>query len=91
MSGLHAQLSPHEEVALRRVAQADSASLAPRHIRRLWQLRLIEANGSSWRLTALGRQRLRALPQPVTLVTGDAFGEIERILAKYAMQIGKDP
>jgi hypothetical protein len=91
MSGLHVQLSQHEEITLRRVAQAATARLAPAHIQRLRQLRLIQANGTSWRLTELGRQRVGALPQPVKLLTGDAFSEIERILAKYAMQVGKDP
>jgi hypothetical protein len=91
MSGPNVQLSQHEEVTLRRVAQAATAGLVPAHIQRLRQLRLIEGNGTSWRLTGLGRQRAGALPQPVKLLTGDAFGEIERILANYAMQIGKDP
>ena len=57
--------------------------MAPAHIERLRQLRLIEANGTSCRLTALGRQRLGTLPQPVKLVTGNALDEIERILAKF--------
>ena len=91
MSGLHAQLSPPEEIALRRVALAATDGLAPAQIQRLRQLRLIEVSGTSWRLTALGRQRLGALPQPVKLVTGDAVDEIERILAKFATHKGEDP
>ena len=90
MSGFRAQLSPHEEVALRRVALGAVDGLAPEHVQRLQHLQLIEADGSAWRLTALGRQRLKALPQPVKLVTGGASDEIERILAKFATQKGRD-
>jgi hypothetical protein len=90
MSGLRAQLSPHEEVALRRIALASIDGLASAHIQRLRHLQLIEADGTSWRLTALGRKRLKDMPQPVQLATGDVSDEIERILAKVTVKKKRD-
>ena len=57
MRGMLAPLSPHEEVALRRIAFGTEGTLDPGHIRRLQQLDLIEWAGWTWRLTSLGRQR----------------------------------
>ena len=61
-------LSLDEEVALRRVALGCSLRVAPGHIRRLKAFHLIEADQSSWRLTALGQQRFKALPRAAKLV-----------------------
>ena len=57
MRGMLALLSPNEEVALRRVALGFSHGVVSDHIRRLKDLHLIEADKTSWRLTALGQQR----------------------------------
>jgi hypothetical protein len=64
MLGFQATLSPSEEVTLRRTALDAVASQSPEHIRRLASLKLIEADGRTWRLTPLGRQRYDAMPQP---------------------------
>jgi hypothetical protein len=63
MSDLQSQLSPDEEVALRRVALGFSHGVASDHLRRLKDLHLIEADKTSWRLTALGQQRFDSLPR----------------------------
>jgi hypothetical protein len=47
MRGMLAQLSPNEEVALRRVALGFSHGVASDHIRRLKDLHLIEADRTS--------------------------------------------
>ena len=86
MTGVRVKLGPTEEVALRRVALRSSHGLRPASIQRLQRLHLIEADKASWRLTALGQQRLKALPQPVKLVTGGAWDEIARILEKFTKQ-----
>ena len=67
MSELQSQLGPDEEVALRRVALGFSHGVAPGHLRRLKDLRLIEADKTSWRLTALGQQRFKSLPRAAKL------------------------
>lgn len=61
MKALDAQLSPHEEAALRKIGFGSVDSLEPAHIRRLLDLDLIESAGHEWRLTALGRQRHASL------------------------------
>ena len=61
MRELRPQLSPDEEVALRRVALGFSHGVVSDHIRRLKDLHLIEADKTSWRLTALGQQRFKSL------------------------------
>ena len=83
--GLHAQLSPHEEITLRRVATGDqSDSLSLRHLRRFEQLSLIERQRGSWVLTPLGHQRYGALEKPLLRPKdGQVFGEIDRILDKH--------
>ena len=68
MRGMLALLSPNEEVALRRVALGFSHGVVSDHIRRLKDLHLIEADKTSWRLTALGQQRFASLPRAVKLV-----------------------
>jgi hypothetical protein len=86
MSGLRAQLSPKEEVALRRVAFGSSQGLPQSHTQRLERLKLIEAVGVSWRLTPLGEKRVSALPKPVKLAKANASDEVARILAKFTRQ-----
>jgi hypothetical protein len=86
MRELQEQLSADEEVALRRVALGFSHAVAVDHIRRLKVLFLIEADKSSWRLTALGQQRFKSLPRAAKLeseVTPDALA---MTLARFAMQ-----
>jgi hypothetical protein len=57
MKGMLAQLSPHEETALRKIAVGSDDPVDPAHVRRLEQLELVEKDGCSWRLTALGGRR----------------------------------
>lgn len=61
---LNALLSPHEEVALRRVALglAPQEMLSDRATARLKSLALIEVSESGLQLTQIGRQRYAALP-----------------------------
>ena len=61
MKGMLAQLSPHEETALRKIAVGSDDVLDPAHVRRLHQLDLVERDGRSWRLTALGGRRHEVL------------------------------
>jgi hypothetical protein len=84
MSGLRAQLSPHEEVALRRVALVASEGLEPALVQRLQHLHLIEPDGRSWRLKApttastraatparmMERAKALLLPQQLALAAG---------------------
>ena len=62
--GRTAQLSPNEEVSLRRVAIgiAQPADLPARDIAQLMALSLIEEHGAGLRLTSLGRERYLSLP-----------------------------
>jgi hypothetical protein len=57
MKGMLAQLSPHEETALRKIAVGSDDPLDPAHVRRLHQLELVENDGRAWRLTAMGARR----------------------------------
>ena len=57
MKGLLAQLSPHEESALRKIAVVSDDSVDPAHVRRLHQLGLVEKDGPALRLTAMGVRR----------------------------------
>jgi hypothetical protein len=66
MRGLLAQLSPHEEAALRKIGFGSGDALDQAHVRRLLQLELIEWSGCDWRLTATGRQRYDRLVNKVT-------------------------
>jgi|EndMetStandDraft_8_1072994.scaffolds.fasta_scaffold820364_2 hypothetical protein len=61
MRGMLAQLSPHEETALRKIAAGSDEPTDPVRIRRLAQLELIEWNGRQWLLTDLGHSRYAAL------------------------------
>jgi hypothetical protein len=88
MRELQAQLSADEEVALRRVALGFSQGVAADHIRRLKDLHLIEADKTSWRLTALGQQRFRSLPRAAKLESGVTPDAIAMMLARFAMQRG---
>jgi hypothetical protein len=69
MNGMLAQLSPHEETALRKVGFGSGEALEPDHVRRLLQLGLIEWNGWRWSLTATGHRRYDALISADTGVT----------------------
>jgi hypothetical protein len=57
MKGILAPLSPHEETALRKIAVGSDNPVDPAHAHRLYQLALVEKDGGSWRLTAMGRRR----------------------------------
>ena len=76
-------LSPNEEVTLRRIALDAVVAHSSDDIRRLVSLKLIEANGQTWKLTPLGRQRYQALPRPTPLAKG-SVAELARILCKCA-------
>jgi hypothetical protein len=82
MRGVLAQLSPNEEVALRRVALGFSHGVASDHIRRLNDLHLIEEDKTSWRLTALGQQRFASLPRPAQLASDGTLDAIAAMLSK---------
>jgi hypothetical protein len=77
-------LEPKEEIALRHVALAAIQGVPASHLQTLQRLHLIESAGASWRLTPLGQQRLKAMPQRAKLLPADAYEEIERILAKFS-------
>jgi predicted transcriptional regulator len=83
MRGLLAPLSSNEEVTLRRVAVGSTSThkLAAEHLKRLEQLKLIEAAMGGYRLTPLGRQRYNALPRAAGLATDGSPGAIEQILS----------
>ena len=86
MRGMLAQLSPNEEVALRRVALGFSHGVASDHIRRLKDLHLIEADKTSWRLTALGQQRFTSLPRAAQLASDGTPDAIATMLSKFTKQ-----
>jgi hypothetical protein len=82
--GLHAELSPNEEVTLRCIALATGGErYAEAHLHRLAQLNLIESARGSWRLTALGRQRYDSLTKPLLRTEGSGTNEIDRIPAMH--------
>lgn len=82
MRGLLAPLSSNEEITLRRVAMGTSPShkLSVEHLKRLEQLKLIEAGKDGYQLTPLGRRRYNELPRPADVATDGSPGEIERVL-----------
>jgi hypothetical protein len=86
MRGMLAQLSPNEEVALRRVALGFSHGVASDHIRRLKDLHLIEEDKTSWRLTALGQQRFTSLPRAVQLASDGTPDAIATMLSRFTKQ-----
>jgi hypothetical protein len=90
MRELHAQLSPNEEVALRRVALGFSHGVASAHIRRLKDLHLIEADKTSWRLTALGQQRYGDLPRAAKLASDGTPDAIATMLSKFTKRRERD-
>ena len=83
MKGLLAPLSSNEEVTLRRVAMGPTSQhkLPAEHLKRLEQLKLVEANRGGYRLTPLGRQRYDALPRPAGLAIDGSPREIEQMLS----------
>ena len=82
--GRTAPLSPHEEVSLRRVALGISppADLPTRDITRLKALSLIEEHGAGLRLTPLGHERYRALPNSGA-ISGDAPDEFISKMSEF--------
>jgi hypothetical protein len=88
-SGLHAPLSPNEEILLRRVAYG-SLGIDVKQLKRLVFLALVDCSGRTVRLTALGRQRFDALPKaPLIATRGIRVGMIvEATLSKFASQVG---
>jgi hypothetical protein len=67
-----AQLSPHEETALRKIAAGSVDPVDPVHLHRLQHLGLIKKAGNSWRLTPLGAQRHEQVVKPELAATTDA-------------------
>ena len=84
MSDLQSRLGLDEEVALRRVALGFSHGVASDHLRRLRDLRLIKADKTSWRLTALGQQRFKPLPRAAKLARDGTPDAIAMMLARFA-------
>ncbi len=84
MRGLLAQLSPHAEITLRRVALGFGARerLSARHVERLEQLGLIEEAGGVLRLTEVGLQRYAGLERPTKWADGLAPQEVSRLLTE---------
>src|ERR671912_798205 len=81
---LQADLGAHEEVALRRVALGFGRGVASDQIRRLKDLHLIEPGKTSWRLTALGRRRFKALPRAAGLASDAMPDAVAMMLARIA-------
>jgi hypothetical protein len=61
--GLLAELNPHEEIALRRIAEGmvETKDVQKRHLERLKLLALVEVTEKDFRLTSLGQRRLSML------------------------------
>jgi hypothetical protein len=85
--GLLAPLSPHEEVTLRRVAIgiANPADFPAKDVERLKALMLVEEYEAALRLTAVGKQRYRGLPNSAAFDSGAP----DEALAKMAEFISK--
>lgn len=81
---LNAPLSPHEEVALRRVAlgMGPREVLTPRARVRLRSLALIEGSDSALRLTPIGQQRYSALPGVSVAASAAAQKKLLEALAR---------
>ena len=92
LTGLHAPLSPSEEILLRRVA-FESQGIDVKLLKRLADLALVDCTGRAIRLTALGRRRFDALPKAPLLATrGVRVGMIvEATLNKFAPPVEPDP
>ena len=86
MRGMLAQLSPNEEVALRRVALGFSHGVASDHIRRLNDLHLIEEDKTLWRLTAVGQQRYKSLPKAAKMASDGTSDAVATMLSKFTKQ-----
>jgi hypothetical protein len=81
--GQLAPLSAREETSLRRVAHAIGGQHLPEtRVHRLRQLKLIEWQSGSWRLTPLGEQRYDSLAKPATRTSASLSDEVDRILEK---------
>jgi hypothetical protein len=61
--GLLVELSPNEEIALRRIAEGmvETKDVQERHLERLKLLALVEVTEKDFRLTSLGQRRLSML------------------------------
>ena len=84
MRGLLAQLSPHEETTLRRVALGFGDAAPSMHIKQLEKLALIERRRSEWRLTPLGEKRYEQLERPAKLSRDDGLDWIAGFLSTLA-------
>lgn len=82
MRGMLAQLSPHEEITLRRIALGFGSRdrLSPRYVERLEQLQLIEESDGLLRLTEVGLQRYAGLERPTKWADEGAAQEVSRLL-----------
>jgi hypothetical protein len=72
MREMLAQLSPHEETALRKIAAGSIDAIEPAHVRRLRHLGLVNKVGNSWHLTPLGARRHEQLVKPELAAATDA-------------------
>jgi hypothetical protein len=90
MRGILAPLSPNEEITLRRIALGFGIrdGWAPRHVRRLKQLALIEDYDGGLRLTELGLQRYASLQRPEKWDSPTAPQDISRLLTKHTKPDG---
>ena len=90
MRGMLAQLSPHEEITLRRIALGfgERERLSHRHVERLEHLELIEEGDGLLRLTAIGLQRYAGLERPTKWADEAAPLEISRLLTERARSGG---
>jgi hypothetical protein len=89
LSDLQSRLGLDEEVALRRVALGFGHGVASDHLRRLKELRLIEADKTSWRLTPLGQQRFDSLPRAAKSGSHRTPDAIAMMLAKMVSYEGR--
>jgi CheY-like chemotaxis protein len=91
INGLHAVLSPQEEVALKRIAH-ESLTVDARIVTRLAELALVERTKTGLRLTALGRQRIGSLPKaPLLGDTSLAMRRLETSLTYWTEQARRLP
>lgn len=83
--GSIAPLSSNEEVTLRRVALgiAQPGDLSPRDLAHLKKLDLVELDGESPSLTALGRRRYSELPRSVPIADLQTEADFAGLLAKH--------
>lgn len=78
-------LTRSEAVTLRRVALgiAQASELSPGDLSSLKKLGLVEIDGASLRLTALGRQHYSALPRRVPITDSASHVDYVQVLAQH--------